>query len=87
MTKIPDVIYLQIEHDGEPADPSDWTHCVDRVNDSDVEYRRAPVCKHRKVPRFSYLVGRDDARRREKRKELQHFCNACRRWVWDEFWE
>lgn len=40
MIEIPDTIYLQIEHDGEPADPSDWTHCADRVNDSDVEYTR-----------------------------------------------
>lgn len=38
---IPDRIYLQIESDGEPT--GDWTHCVDRVNDSDVEYVRSSI--------------------------------------------
>jgi len=40
---IPDRLYLQIEHDGEPVDPSDWTHCADRVNDSDIEYVRVMI--------------------------------------------
>ena len=40
---IPGMIYLQIEHDGERSDPCDWTHCADRVNDSDIEYTRARV--------------------------------------------
>ena len=35
---IPEKLYLQIEYEGEPTD--DRTHCVDRVNDSDVEYVR-----------------------------------------------
>ena len=40
MIEIPETIYLQIEDADGPHDPSDWTHCVERVNDSDVEYTR-----------------------------------------------
>jgi len=32
----PKKIYLQIEYDGEPTE--EWTWCVDRINDSDIEY-------------------------------------------------
>ena len=40
---IPDTIYLQIENDDGPLDPSDRTFCTDRVFDSDVVYVSAGV--------------------------------------------
>ena len=37
--KLPKKIYLQIsDNDNELLDPSDRTHCEDRVHDDDVEY-------------------------------------------------
>lgn len=41
VVKVPDVIYLQVEYDGEPCKEVTW--CMDRVNDSDVEYVRADL--------------------------------------------
>ncbi len=36
---IPKRIYLQITgNDGEPLDPSERTHCEDRVHEDDIEY-------------------------------------------------
>jgi len=40
---IPDTIYLQIEDEDGPLDPSDRTMCLDRVFDSDVVYVSAGV--------------------------------------------
>lgn len=41
MKNLPDRIYLQIESDAEDFnDLKEVTHCVDRINDSDVEYSR-----------------------------------------------
>ena len=51
MNSYPERIYLQVEDNGDMLDnPSDWTHCADRVNDSDVEYVRGDVsAKARRV--------------------------------------
>lgn len=44
MSEYPERLYLQIEDDGDVLDdPSDWTHCDDRVNDSDVTYVRGDI--------------------------------------------
>ena len=39
MIPVPDVIYLQwFDEDGEPDGEVTW--CEDRINDTDIEYRR-----------------------------------------------
>ena len=37
--KIPDKIYLQIK-DEDGDDQDDWTWCIDKINDTDIEYIR-----------------------------------------------
>ncbi len=52
MTKLPEVIWLQIYGDGDkseglPQDGDEVTWCVDKINDNDVRY----VIDRRQLPR------------------------------------
>ncbi len=60
--QIPDKIYLQVDagEDGEISDSSGVTWCVDRINDSDIEYVRA------KMMTISEFVKQVEARAEEK---------------------
>jgi len=41
----PEKIYLQwYDENGEPAHPEDRTWCVDKINNNDIEYKKASVC-------------------------------------------
>ena len=48
---------------------------------------KKPRCHHRKMPRISnYKEYMADSRRRADTGENQRRCVACKKFVWDSFW-
>lgn len=55
----PDRIYLQRDESDEALDPLDTTWCVDKINDSDVEYVRALIVADKLLDDAARIIRRE----------------------------
>lgn len=54
--------------------------------EADVNPVTKLVCQHRKPPWLRYNNWHADTERRAKAGEKQKWCVACRKYIWESFW-